>query len=130
MRRLSPLAWLALALCLSCGGPVLMIPGGALRGEVVREPVDDWSFVTARFVDLETRPENPYSVELHYTVKRGKLYIDPKEGRGWLDHIRADPRVRVRFDGKVYPLKAMLVDDPEELQGFDPDRFLYRLEAR
>ena len=34
-----------------CGGPFLMIPGGALRGEVVSEPIDDWSFVDDAFVD-------------------------------------------------------------------------------
>jgi hypothetical protein len=35
------------------------------------------------FIDLETRPEDPYSVELNYIVKDGKLYIDPAEGREW-----------------------------------------------
>ena len=119
-----------LVFALGCGGPMLMLPGGELRGEVVTEPVDDWSFVTDAFVDLETRPEDPYSVELNYFVRDGKLYVDPAEGRAWLDHIRADPRVRVRFDGKIYPLKAVLVEDPAELEGFDPDRFVYRLDPR
>ena len=27
-----------------CGGPLLVFPGGELSGEVVSEPVDDWSF--------------------------------------------------------------------------------------
>ena len=107
-----------------------MFPGGALRGDVVTEPVDDWSFVEDRFVDLETRPSDPYSVELNYIVKDGKLYIDPAEGRRWLDHLRADPRVRVRFGGKIYPLKAVLVGRPGELEGFDEDRFIYRLDPR
>ena len=52
-----------------CGGPFLSIPGGALAGEVVSEPVTDWSFVDSVFLDLETRPEDPYSVELNYFVK-------------------------------------------------------------
>ena len=107
-----------------------MIPGGELRGEVVSEPVDDWSFVGDRFVDLETRPDDPYSVELGYIVKDGKLYVDPAEGRRWLEYIRADPRVRVRFGDRVYPLEAVLVGEPGELPGFDPDRFIYRLDPR
>ena len=41
-----------------------------------------------------------------------------------------DPRVRVRFDGKVYPGTAILVEDPAEREGFDPDRFVYRIESR
>jgi len=119
----------ALALA-ACGGPFLVFPGGALSGEVVEEPVRDWSFVDDRFVDLETRPDDPYSVELNYVVRDGRLYLDPAEGRRWLDHLRADPRVRVRFDGKVYPLRAVLVGRPGEIEGFPEDRFVYRLDPR
>jgi hypothetical protein len=114
----------------ACGGPFLVVPGGALRGEVVSEAPTDWSFVDDAFIDLETRPEDPYSVELNYIVKDGKLYIDPAEGREWFEHIKADPRVRVRFGGKVYLLEAVLVGRPGELEGFDADRFIYRLDAR
>lgn len=122
---------LASSLALSaCGGPFFVFPGGALSGEVVEEPVADWSFVTASFVDLETRPSDPYSVELNYFLREGRLYIDPAEGRRWLDHIQADDRVRVRFDGKVYPLRAVRVTDPAELEGFDPERLVYRLDPR
>lgn len=115
-------------LATGCGGPFLVFPGGELRGETVAEPVDDWSFVDSWFVDLETRPGDPYSVELNYIVKDGQLYIDPAEGRAWLEHIREDPRVRVRFGGKIYPLKAVLVGKPGELDGFPEDRFIYRLD--
>ncbi len=120
----------ALIALAACGGPFLVIPGGELKGEIVNEPVTDWSFVTDLFADLETRPDDPYSVELNYIIKDGTLYIDPAEGRRWLDHIRADPRVRVRFGGKIYPLKAVLVGRPGELEGFDEDRFIYRLDPR
>jgi hypothetical protein len=121
---------LACLFATGCGGPFFIIPGGELSGEVVTEPVDDWSFVSASFVDLETRPSDPYSVELNYFVKEGKLYIDPAEGRGWLEHIREDPRVRVRFGGRIYPLTAVLAGQPGELEGFDADRFVYRLDPR
>jgi hypothetical protein len=105
-------AWLV-----ACGGPMLVFPGGALRGELVTEPVDDWSF-------------DPYSVELNYIVRDGQLYIDPAEGRKWLVYIREDPRVRVRFGDRVYPVTAVLVGGPGEVEGFDADRFVYRLESR
>ncbi|MBM4382322.1 MAG: hypothetical protein FJ091_03020 [Deltaproteobacteria bacterium] len=119
-----------LAAALGCGGPFLVFPGGELSGEVVTEPVADWSFATDEFVDLETRPSDPYSVELNYVVKDGALYIDPAEGRRWLDHIREDPRVRVRFGEKIYLATAVLAGRPGELAGFDPTRFIYRLEPR
>jgi len=121
---------LIVCLLLGCGGPVLVFPGGKLSGEVVTEPVADWSFVTSSFVDLETRLDDPYSVELNYFVRDGQLYIDPAEGRTWLEYLREDPRVRVRFHGKVYALRAVLVRDPAELEGFDPDRVIYRLDPR
>jgi hypothetical protein len=130
MKRAPGLLLLLSALLVACGGPFLVLPGGALRGEVVTEPVTDWSFVDDSFIDLETRPSDPYSVELNYFVRDGQLYIDPAEGRRWLDHIREDPRVRVRFGGRVYPAEAVLAGKPGELEGFDPDRFVYRIESR
>lgn len=126
----SALFLVLLLTAVACGGPMLVIPGGELSGEVVSEPVDDWSFVSDRFIDLEVRPDDPYSVELNYLVRDGSLYIDPKEGKRWLEYIRQDPRVRARFSGKIYPLQAVLVGQPGELEGFDSDRFIYRLDAR
>jgi hypothetical protein len=129
-RTLRLLAVALLPALLACGGPFLVIPGGELSGEVVTEPVEDWSFASDHFVDLETRPDDPYSVELNYVVRDGSLYVDPAEGRVWLDHLRADPRARVRFGARVYPVTALLVGRPGELEGFDADRFIYRLDSR
>jgi hypothetical protein len=109
---------------------MLVIPGGELAGAVRAEPVTDWSFVDDSFVDLETRPDDPYSVELNYIVRDGKLYIDPMEGRKWFEYLRANPNVRVRFGDTIYPVAAVLVGEPGELEGFDSDRFIYRLDSR
>lgn len=130
MHRRFCLACTLVVVLSGCGGPFLVFPGGELRGEVVNEPVDDWSFVSDWFVDLEVRPANPYSVELNYVVKDGALYVDPAEGRRWLDFVREDPRVRVRFGDRIYPLEAVLVGRPGELEGFPEDRFIYRLDPR
>ena len=110
---------------------MLVFPGGALSGEVVTEPIEDWSFVSDEsFVDLETTPDDPYSVQLNYILRDGKLYIDPAEGRTWFEHLKEDLNVRIRFGDKVYPVKAVLVGRPGELEGFDSDRFVYRLDSR
>lgn len=118
------------ALVASCGGPLLMIPGGALSGEVVEAPVDDWSFADDAFIDVELRPEDPYSVELNYIVRDGQLYLDPSEGRRWFEYLKDDPRLRVRFGNEIYPVTAVLVGRPGELEGFDSDRYVYRLDSR
>lgn len=101
-----------------------------MHGDVVSEPITDWSFVEDAFVDVEFRPDDPYSVELNYFVKDGRLYVDPADGRKWLEYLRADPRVRVRFGNSIYERTAVLVEDEAELEGFDPTRFVYRLDPR
>ena len=122
---------LAALLVLGCGGPFLVFPGGALRGEVVSEPITDWTpIATDAFVDLETRPSEPYSVELNYFVRDGELLIDPAKGRTWFDYLRADANARVRFGSNIYPVTAVQIAKPGELEGFDPDRYIYRLESR
>ena len=50
--------------------------------------------VDEAFVDLEVRPDDPYSVTLNYIVKDGKLYIDPAEDRTWYQYLKEDDRVR------------------------------------
>jgi len=122
-------AIVALVVSTGCGGPALVIPGGALSGPVVAVP-ESWEGTDAAFLDLEVRPGNPYSVQLNYVVADGKLYIDPAEGRRWFDYLREDERVRVRLSGDVYELKAVLVGRPGELSGFDSDRYIYRLDPR
>ncbi len=120
-----------LALSAGCGGPFLVFPGGALSGDVVEERVADFSFLSGDGIfELETRPADPYSVQLNYFLREGQVYIDPAEDRSWFDYLRQDPRVRARFEGKIYRLKAVLVGRPGEVEGFDDDRFVYRLEPR
>ncbi len=119
----------ALTGIVGCGGPLLMIPGGRLAGEERPAP-SDFSALQDGVFELETRPDDPYSVQLNYRVRNGRLYIDPAEGRRWLAHIRKDPRVRARFGDVIHPLRATLVRDPAEREGFDPERLVYRLEAR
>lgn len=114
----------------ACGGPVMMFPGGALSGEEVTAPVS-WPKLEDGVLELETRPDDPYSVHLGYRVVDGQLMIDPAAGRAWLDNLRDDPRVRVRINGQVMAMRAVLIGDPEHpIQGFEADRFVYRLEPR
>jgi hypothetical protein len=118
--------WLALA----CSGPVGVFPGGELRGELVTEPPASWSFPESGVLTLETRAGDPYSVNIGYTTRDGVLYIDPAEERRWLAHLRDDPLVRVRIDGRIYPMRAESVGPPGSLAGFPEDRYVYRLLPR
>jgi hypothetical protein len=112
----------------ACGGPIGIVAGGALSGE--EATAEAWSEVVSDqgTLDLETRPEDPYSVRIGFFFRNGEVYIDPAEGRRWFEHLKANPSVRVRIDDRIYRARAVPVTDPGELEGFDPDRYVHRLE--
>ena len=121
--------------------------GGELSGDVRPAP-SDWSFAgdygTAQ---LETRPDDPYSVNLAYTVLDGQVYVNAGGTEtGWVKNMMANPLVRLRVDGTIYELRAERVTDPREIHDFarawtgqstfrrDPldydEVWIYRLEPR
>ena len=119
------IALFAVAASLAACGPLGPFPGGKLRGSVHSGAAPDWSSARdAKQVQLETRPGDPYSVNVWCGVMDGKLYVpsslilgtdDPAE-RGWVRNVLADPRVRLRIEGTLYPLRAVRVEDPAELE--------------
>jgi hypothetical protein len=118
--------WLALTLTLAlaaplagCSGPFLLLPGGALAGATAPAP-DEWTFTDAvKTVQLETRPADPYSVNIWATAAGGQLYVHAGASRSaWVEHIEADPAVRLRVDGSIYELAAARVTGQEEFDRF------------
>ena len=128
-------------------GPTLVFPGGALDG-TLRKPPSGWDFaIGIQTIQLETHPDDPYSVNIGCAVTGDALYISAGDNRArWVDHIEVDPRVRVRIDDALYEMRAMRVQDRDELGAFgkawtakysfgrDPMKlgevFVYRLESR
>ncbi len=108
----------ALACLLGCG-PTLLIPGGELSGPVEASP-ENWAFSDeVSTIQLETRPANPYSVNIWAVGIGARLYVHAGANRSrWVENILADPRVRVRVAGKLYPLTAVRVEDPAEFATF------------
>ena len=137
-----------LALMLGGCGPLVMIPGGELSGELVAGPAD-WAFTDAvDTVQLETRPADPYSVNVWMVAANGVPYIAAGGGAesAWPTHIAADPRVRLRVGDKLYELNAVRTDSEADRAAFmeaarkkydfDPEEqdtdgaVLFRLEPR
>jgi hypothetical protein len=113
-------ACLALAMACEPWGP---IPGGRLEGTLVSEPVSDWSFTDAHStVELETRPESPYSVTVWCVSRDGVLYVPSRhaEKKSWVQHVLADPRVRVKVGERIYPATIARVEDPAEIEAVVP----------
>ena len=117
----------ALAAASGCNGPMAFIPGGQMSGP--EENVTSWEFA-GQFenFELETRPDDPYSVRVNFVLRDGNLYVDPAEDRAWYAFLLESPEVRVRFAETIYPAKAVPVTQREELLGFEPDRRVFRLD--
>ena len=98
---------------LLAGGPVSFIPGGWIRGEVVQEAVDDWSFAAeSQYLLVESRARLlPYSSRVWYMVTDSKLYllIPSLIGTGLQERLAEDPDLRVGIAGRVYLQRAVKV---------------------
>jgi hypothetical protein len=146
MRLLAALLALSIPFLVACEGPTAVFPGGALTGPVESAPA---SFAFARdagTVQLETRPEDPYSVNIACAVVGDALYVSAGDNKSqWVENMEADPRVRMRISGQIYPLRAERVTDDAEMRAFaeewtknswarDPmtldEAWVYRLQAR
>lgn len=131
----------------ACDGPFVFLPGGALSGTVTQPPAVWELEEISAFAQLETRPEDPYSINLAYVQMDGQLYIYAGDTRtNWVQHIEQNPLIRIRIGETIYPLRAVRVDDEAELKAFaaiwasrstfqrDPMQFeevwLYRAVAR
>jgi hypothetical protein len=104
---------------LFAGGPVPVLPGGALRGELATEPVEDWSFAWRwHSVDVESRVGLlPYSRSCWYAVHEGAFYLLLPRlfGEGLQERIEQDRRLRIRLGGRVYTVLAEPVTDPARI---------------
>jgi hypothetical protein len=145
-----PLLLVALVLAASvagCGGPFVLLPGGALEGSTAPIP-DSWSFTDeVDTVQLETRPAAPYSVNVWVIAMGDDLYVHAGDNRSkWVENMEADPSVRLRIDDSIYELQAARVEDQEEFDRFSDayeqkygrrpgnenvaEAYLFRLSAR
>ncbi|HKC51835.1 MAG TPA: nitroreductase/quinone reductase family protein [Myxococcota bacterium] len=105
--------WLA-----ACGGPIGWIHDGRLDGQVVSAPVDDWSFTRdVQTVQLETSPNDPYSVNVWCVAKGANLWVTAGSHTStWAKNLLADPRLRVRVGDKLYERLALQVTDAAEVE--------------
>ncbi len=108
-----------LVVILGCGGPMGLLPGGKLSGETTAPPAEWDSVGQYGQMQLETRPEDPYSVNINYTLVGGQMYANAGDTETqWVKNIAADPRIRIRLDGRIYLGLAERVTDPAEIARF------------
>lgn len=100
--------------------PIVMIPGGQLSGEVTATP-DNWAFTNATDTfQLETRPSDPYSVNVWAIALDDWIYVVAGSGMEttWAQHIANDDRVRLRVGEAIYELRASEDDSQETRDAF------------
>lgn len=102
-----------------CNGPMFVLPGGKLDGDVRPAPAN-WAFAgNYGTVQLETQPEDPYSVNVAFTVLDGRLYINAGDTETrWVRNLTENPLVRLRMDGVLYALRVERVEDAAEIARF------------
>jgi hypothetical protein len=102
-----------------CGRPFVLLPGGALEGPTLPAP-ESWSFTDAvKTVQLETRPADPYSVNIWVVAVGESLYVHAGANRSaWVENLEADPNARLRVNDSIYALAAARVADQAEFDRF------------
>lgn len=110
----------------ACQSPVLIFSGGTLSGPV--GDTDSFTFAAQyKLLQLEVRPEDPYSVNLRVLMHDNQLYIDAAEHRRWHKYLKLNHDVRIKLGGSVYRATAVRVSDPEITELFIQGRTIYRL---
>ncbi len=108
------LAVFALAL-IGCE-PIGPIPGGALKGEGAAPPADWTNVASVVTVQVQTRPGDPYSINIWCVAIGHDFYIAAaSETSAWAKYIDVDPDVRLRIGNALYDLRAVRVTDAAEL---------------
>lgn len=98
------------------GGPLGVVPGGRLEGPLAAEQDPDWGFTEQeQTIAVEVDPQHPLSVTTWVFTLDGALYVAAdffNPFKRWPHRALADPRVRLRIDGRIYERLAVRVDDP------------------
>jgi hypothetical protein len=97
-------------------GPLGPIPGGPLRaGELVSEPVADWSFAQdVQEVELQLASQDLSRITW-ILVRDGQAYIPCSlgypPGKTWYTLAEKDGRATLRIEGRRYPVTLTRVQD-------------------
>ena len=113
-------ALLASVALLACG-PLGPLPGGELDGEPSSSAPVDWSFSHAHeTIQLEVRPDDPYSVNVWCVATHGKLYVGAGRGESsfWARALLEEPEARLRIGTTLYDIIATRVTDTAEIEAF------------
>jgi hypothetical protein len=101
------------------------VPGLWLKGNVVKDPVADWTFTDKyQTVKVQTRDRLllPHSVTTYCVSNNGQLYLTSvyqaglvyPHGRHWNENVARDPHVRIKIGDQLFDRTLVYVTDPVE----------------
>jgi hypothetical protein len=104
-----------LLLASGCSEPFIVMSGKALSGTVKDAPPSWSAFEDVDVVQLETRPSDPYSVNIWMVAIGKDIFIATGgDDTNWSAHIAENPDVRLRIKGDIFELEADKVTDDRE----------------
>lgn len=109
-----------LTLLISIGGcAYIPFSGGKLTGTPT-EALTDWREIArVSIIQLETNPEQPYSVNIWMIAEQARIYVFAGDNYAqWVHNIESNQSVRLQAEEKVYDLRAYRVTDPDEYLSF------------
>ena len=115
----------------ACSGPFMMFPGGALVGP--EQSITQLNLPAGQsVVQLETNPQDPYSIHTNIFQIDGTLYLDPAPTRTWYEYLTLSPMVRIKTNSSdiVYTAQAIAVTDPAITGQFEAERKVFMLLPR
>lgn len=117
---LKPLLALQFVLLLLVGcADYIPISSGALEGTQAPAPQSWTAVAQQKIIQLESQPSDPYSVNLWVIGEGERLYVFAGDNYAtWIEHIDADPAVRLKMGGSIYRLHATRVTDAQEFEWF------------
>jgi hypothetical protein len=124
MQITSRLAGQALGVCLGVLALVgcadyLPTASGELSGTISASPLSWTEISQQEIIQLETQAADPYSVNLWIIGEGERLYIFAGDSyTTWVEHIDANPEVRVKIGESIYLLSAARVTNAEEFEWF------------
>jgi len=97
--------------------PIGPLSGHALSGTPTAAPADWTGLGAVETVQLQTRPADPYSVNVWGVAIGPDYYIASGRGENssWVHHIADDPAVTLRIGDALYSLRAVRIVDAAEL---------------
>ena len=80
---------------------------GKLKGTPT-EALADWREIASiSIIQLETNPEQPYSVNIWMVAEQARIYVFAGDNYAqWVQNIESNQSVRLQAEEKVYDLRA------------------------